>query len=161
MSDYPELIKLVDLRTQELRQHEVDLRNAKDAPENAKDAAELARKNAETANRAKTAFLANMSHELRTPLNSILGYTQILLRPREPGEDGGTKLRTILASGEHLLYNLLGNAVKFTPQGEIAFRVYATSEQLMEEELFEILRRHLTVRRINAEEANPHSADRT
>jgi signal transduction histidine kinase len=196
-----ELIKLVDLRTQELRQHEVELRNAKDAAENAKDAAELARENAETADRAKTAFLANMSHELRTPLNSILGYAQILLRRREARDDGGAKLRTILASGEHLLeminevldlsrvesgkvsvelrslelpkfiagivdefqlraahgqlrfiheihgelpqwietdplrlrqvlYNLLGNAVKFTTRGEIAFKVYVTSEQL-------------------------------
>jgi signal transduction histidine kinase/CheY-like chemotaxis protein len=196
-----ELVNLVDLRTQELREHEVELQNAKDAAENAKDAAELARENAETANRAKTSFLANMSHELRTPLNSILGYAQILLRRRECAEDGRAKLRTILASGEHLLeminevldlsrvesgkvsielrslelpkfiagivdefqlraahgqlrfiheihgrlpqwietdplrlrqvlYNLLGNAVKFTAQGEIAFRVYVTSEQL-------------------------------
>jgi signal transduction histidine kinase/CheY-like chemotaxis protein len=189
-----QLVQTVDLRTRELRLNEIELRKAKDA-------AELERGRAETANRAKTAFLANMSHELRTPINSILGYTQILLRRREPGDDGGAKLRTILASGEHLLeminevldlsrvesgkvsvelrslelpkfiagivdefqlraahgqlrfiheihgelpqwietdplrlrqllYNLLGNAVKFTTQGEIALRVYVTSEQL-------------------------------
>jgi len=189
-----QLVQTVDLRTRELRLNEIELRKAKDA-------AELERGRAETANRAKTAFLANMSHELRTPINSILGYAQILLRRREPGDDGGAKLRTILASGEHLLeminevldlsrvesgkvsvelrslelrkfiagivdefqlraahgqlrfiheihgelpqwietdplrlrqvlYNLLGNAVKFTTQGEIAFRVYVASEQL-------------------------------
>jgi signal transduction histidine kinase len=91
-----QLVQTVDLRTRELRLNEIELRKAKDA-------AELERGRAETANRAKTAFLANMSHELRTPINSILGYTQILLRRREPGDDGGAKLRTILASGEHLL----------------------------------------------------------
>jgi signal transduction histidine kinase/CheY-like chemotaxis protein len=189
-----ELVRIVDLRTQELREHEIQLRQAKDA-------AELARELAETANRAKTAFLANMSHELRTPINSILGYAQILLRRRGPNDDGRGKLRTILASGEHLLaminevldlsrvesgrvsvelrslelpkfiagivdefqlraahsrlrfiheiqgevpqfvetdplrlrqvlYNLLGNALKFTTHGEIAFKVSVTSEQL-------------------------------
>src|SRR5260221_3679245 len=189
-----ELVETVNLQTQELRELQIKLQNAKDA-------AELERGRAETANRAKTAFVANMNHELRTPINSILGYTQILLRRREPGDDGGAKLRTILASGEHLLeminevldlsrvesgkvsvelralelpkfmagivdefqlraaheqlrfiheihgelpqwietdplrlrqllYNLLGNAVKFTTQGEIALRVYVTSEQL-------------------------------
>jgi len=91
-----ELVQTVDLRTRELREHEIELQNAKDA-------AERARERAETANRAKTAFLANMSHELRTPINSILGYAQILLRRLDLSEEGKEKLKTILSSGEHLL----------------------------------------------------------
>lgn len=91
-----ELVQTVDLSTRELREHELELRTAKDA-------AELAREHAETANRAKTAFLANMSHELRTPINNILGYAQILLRRLNLSDDGKAKLKTILSSGEHLL----------------------------------------------------------
>jgi len=195
-----ELIELVGQRTQKLREHEVELQNAKEVAENAKQAAESALEKAETANRAKTAFLANMSHELRTPINSILGYAQILRRMNaEAGQKA--KLETILSSGGHLLeminevldlsrvesgkvsislqavelhkfisgiveefqmratrgnlnffyviegslprwietdplrlrqvlYNLLGNAMKFTAKGEVALRVYVTSERL-------------------------------
>src|SRR4029077_2470231 len=189
-----ELVQTVELRTRELREHEVELRNAKDA-------AELAREHAEIANRAKTAFLANMSHELRTPINSILGYAQTLLRRLDLTDDGKAKLKTILSSGEHLLemisevldlsrveagkvsvafrslelpkfiagivdefklradrgnlrfiheiqgvlpqrietdplrlrqwlYNLVVNAMKFTAQGEVAFRVCVHTERL-------------------------------
>ncbi|HXM05281.1 MAG TPA: histidine kinase dimerization/phospho-acceptor domain-containing protein, partial [Chthoniobacterales bacterium] len=202
-----QLVQLVDQRTQELCEHEVELQKAKDAAEKskevaekAKEAADLAREHAETANRAKTSFLANMSHELRTPINSILGYAQILLRRMDRYDDERAKLKTILSSGEHLLgminevldlsrvesgkvsnafqavelpkfiagivdefqvraargnlsfvyeiegslpqwvetdplrlrqvlYNLLGNAMKFTAKGEVALRVYVTSER--------------------------------
>ena len=189
-----ELVQTVDLRTRELREHEIELQNAKEA-------AESAREHAETANRAKTAFLANMSHELRTPLNSILGYAQILLRRLDLSREVKEKLTTTLSSGEHLLeminevldlsrvesgkvsvtlralelpkfiagivdefqlraaarnlrfiheiqgvlpqwietdplrlrqvlYNLLGNAMKFTPQGEVTFRIHVDSCRL-------------------------------
>jgi signal transduction histidine kinase/CheY-like chemotaxis protein len=189
-----ELVQVVNHRTRELREHEVQLQNAKEA-------AELAREHAETANRAKTAFLANMSHELRTPINSILGYTQILLRRLDLNSDVKAKLASTLSSGEHLLeminevldlsqlesgkvsiawralelpkfiagivdefqlraaarnlrfvheiegglpqwietdplrlrqvlYNLLGNAMKFTSQGEVTFRIRVDSCRL-------------------------------
>ncbi len=59
----------------------------------------------EAANRAKSEFLANMSHEIRTPLNAILGFTELLLK----GADGGNEadradfLETIHNSGLHLM----------------------------------------------------------
>ena len=182
-----ELVQTVKLRTRELQQNEIELRQAKER--------------AETANRAKTAFLTNMSHELRTPINIMLGYTQILLRRPETGEQAKLRLQTILSSGEHLLemineildlskvesrkvsvtlrslelpkfiasivdefqvrtarenlrfvheiggilptwietdpvrlrqvlYNLLGNAMKFTAQGEVSFRASAEPDQI-------------------------------
>jgi signal transduction histidine kinase/DNA-binding NarL/FixJ family response regulator len=64
-----------------------------------------AKEQAEAANRAKSEFLANMSHEIRTPLNGILGFTELLIR----GADGGDEnerldfLKTIRNSGKNLL----------------------------------------------------------
>ena len=66
---------------------------------------EQARHVAETANQAKNNFLANMSHEVRTPLNGILGYTELLLRGADVGneQDRLDFLKTIRDSGRHLL----------------------------------------------------------
>jgi protein-histidine pros-kinase len=59
----------------------------------------------EAANRAKDRFLASMSHELRTPLNAILGFTGTLLMglPGPLNSDQAKQLRTVQASGRHLL----------------------------------------------------------
>jgi PAS domain S-box-containing protein len=43
-----------------------------------------ARTEAERVSASKDEFLATLSHELRTPLNSILGWTHILRRTRDP-----------------------------------------------------------------------------
>ena len=75
-------------------------------------ARETAQRYAESANRAKSEFLANMSHEVRTPLNGILGFTELLIR----GADGGNEherqefLKTIRDSGRQLL-NLINDVL--------------------------------------------------
>jgi len=59
----------------------------------------------EAANRAKSDFLANMSHEIRTPLNGILGFTELLQKGADGGDEAERRdyLDTIYQSGKHLL----------------------------------------------------------
>lgn len=59
----------------------------------------------EEANRAKSEFLANMSHEIRTPLNGVLGFTELLRKGADTGDDAVRQdyLKTIHRSGKHLL----------------------------------------------------------
>ncbi len=60
---------------------------------------------AEMANRTKSEFLANMSHEIRTPLNGILGFTELLIRNADGGDEAERRdyVKTIRTSGKHLL----------------------------------------------------------
>jgi signal transduction histidine kinase/ActR/RegA family two-component response regulator len=62
-----------------------------------------AKEAAEAANRAKSEFLANMSHEIRTPMTAIIGYTDLLLDPRQTPSDRLNAVDVIRHNGNHLL----------------------------------------------------------
>ncbi|WP_414565960.1 MULTISPECIES: ATP-binding protein [unclassified Anabaena] len=57
------------------------------------------------ASRLKSQFLATMSHELRTPMNAIIGFSQILLRPKfgHLTQKQTDMVERILNNGKHLL----------------------------------------------------------
>ena len=72
--------------------------------EQAQHEMELARDEAVSANLAKSQFLANMSHEIRTPLNGVLGFTDLLVKGADQGDEQLRRdyLQTISGSGKHL-----------------------------------------------------------
>ena len=63
----------------------------------------VAKDAAEGANRAKSEFLANMSHEIRTPMTAILGYTDLMMDPRQTEPERRNCVEIIRQSGDHLL----------------------------------------------------------
>jgi signal transduction histidine kinase/CheY-like chemotaxis protein len=66
-------------------------------------ALDQARKKAEEANRAKSEFLANMSHEIRTPLTAMVGYAELLTRPRRAAGDQEAWMKGLRRGSDHLL----------------------------------------------------------
>jgi len=69
---------------------------------------------AEDSAKEKGEFLDNMNHELRTPLNGILGFLHMISQAATMEEQ-----RKHISSAEHILSNLIDNAVKFTEKGKI------------------------------------------
>ncbi len=58
---------------------------------------------AEMADQSKSEFLANMSHEIRTPLTAILGYSELMMDPKQGAGDRLNCLSVVRRNGEHLL----------------------------------------------------------
>jgi CheY-like chemotaxis protein/HPt (histidine-containing phosphotransfer) domain-containing protein len=102
-----------------------------------------AKEAAEAANRSKSEFLANMSHEIRTPLNGILGFTELLIR----GADGGNEqeradfLKTIRSSGKHLL-QLLNDVLDISKieAGQLQVETITCSPHQLLAEVISVLR---------------------
>ncbi|HLP88208.1 MAG TPA: ATP-binding protein [Nostocaceae cyanobacterium] len=67
------------------------------------------------ASRLKSQFLATISHELRTPMNAIIGFSQILLRPKfgHLTRQQMDMVERILNNGKHLLM-LLNEVLDFS-----------------------------------------------
>ncbi|MEA5576682.1 ATP-binding protein [Anabaena sp. UHCC 0451] len=67
------------------------------------------------ASQLKSQFLATISHELRTPMNAIIGFSQILLRPKfgQLSHQQGDMVERILNNGKHLLM-LLNEVLDFS-----------------------------------------------
>ena len=67
---------------------------------------EVAKELAEESDRLKSAFLANMSHEIRTPMNGILGFINLLKKPRLTGKNQSRYIAIIEKSGKRMLDTL-------------------------------------------------------
>ena len=65
-----------------------------------------ARREAEAAAHTKAAFLANMTHELRTPLTAVLGFSRLVERRADVGDESRVLVRRILNAGEALLHTI-------------------------------------------------------
>lgn len=77
-------------------------RDITDLKENEKMLLE-AKEKAEESDRLKSAFLANMSHEIRTPMNGIIGFSEMIKKPKLTNEQRQQYADIIIENSYQLL----------------------------------------------------------
>jgi signal transduction histidine kinase len=105
----------VTLANQQLRESHEQLMRKNQELERQRQQIQLQNLKLLEASRLKSQFLATISHELRTPMNAIIGFSQILLRPKF-GQLTNQQLdmvERILNNGKHLLM-LLNEVLDFS-----------------------------------------------
>jgi PAS domain S-box-containing protein len=91
-----------------------------------------AKEKAEESDRLKSAFLANMSHEIRTPMNGILGFAELLKKPKLSGNQQKQYLEIIEKSGRRML-NIINDLISISKVESGQMEVYLTSTNINEQ----------------------------
>jgi signal transduction histidine kinase len=104
-----------DLANQQLRESHEQLIRKNQELEKQRQQIQLQNFKLLEASRLKSQFLATISHELRTPMNAIIGFSQILLRPKfgQLTHQQADMVERILNNGKHLLM-LLNEVLDFS-----------------------------------------------
>ncbi|MBN3961472.1 ATP-binding protein [Nostoc sp. NMS8] len=104
-----------DLASQQLRETHEELISKNQELERQQQHIQMQNFKLLEASRLKSLFLATMSHEFRTPMNAIIGFSQILLRPKfgQLTHQQRDMVERILNNGKHLLM-LLNEVLDFS-----------------------------------------------
>ncbi|HKI88682.1 MAG TPA: ATP-binding protein, partial [Draconibacterium sp.] len=109
-----------------------------------------AKERAEESDRLKSAFLANMSHEIRTPMNGILGFTQLLKKPKLSGEEQQEFIDIIEKSGARML-NIINDIIYISriESGHVDISISETNINKQVEYIFNFFKPEANGKKLN------------